>query len=393
VVAGLLFCLLAAGRPIARRAATAAVLVVAFALPMVGYAAYNNQVHGTFALPSGAAARRLYARLAVSVTCSRPTLPAYERPLCPPPGTVQPKAGSLIEGYAQGSTSPLITFRPPHGEAFSQVLRDFVERAVRQQPLAVARSVGDSLLRPLLSWSRYTKPGELPTERWRFQPTFPLFNAGLNLRLFYRWGGYHPAARHRLAWLLRDYQLSLGYTPGLVLLACVILALAASLGIGRARHSGQRLACLLWLTAGFGLLLAASLFLFSWRYQLPILATVPPAAALGLSALTSPKPRHEPPPGAEEERTDPGSPDGAETTAAEHMSHQEHDLPAAGPLRRFRRMGDLLHQAEKSGMPFGYDDREAAAGPDRRKCHRPWLRGHGTAERGADQRGSPAAAG
>jgi Dolichyl-phosphate-mannose-protein mannosyltransferase len=304
VVAGLLFCLLAAGRRIARRAVTAAALVLAFALPMVGYAAYNNQVHGNFALPSQAASRRLYARVAASVTCSRLTLPAYERPLCPPPGTVRPKSGSLIAGYAQGSTSPLVTYRPPQGEATSQVLRDFIERAVRQQPLAVARSVGGSLLRPFLSWSRTSKPGELPMNRWQFRPTFPLFTVNLSLKLFHRWGGYRPVANHQLAWLLRGYQLSLGYTPGLVLLACVILALAAGLGIGRARHSGQQLACLLWLTAGLGLVFAASLYLFSWRYQLPTLVTIPPAAALGLSALTSPRPRHGPPPRVQEDLTD-----------------------------------------------------------------------------------------
>jgi hypothetical protein len=98
-----------------------------------------------------------------------------------------------------------------------------------------------------------------------------------------------------LARLLRRYQLSLGYTPGPVLLACVILALVAGLGVGRARHSGQQLACLLWLATGLGLLLAADLYEFSWRYQLPALVTIPPAAALALSALTSPRAAREPP--------------------------------------------------------------------------------------------------
>jgi hypothetical protein len=97
-----------------------------------------------------------------------------------------------------------------------------------------------------------------------------------------------------LARMLRGYQLYLGYTPGPVLLACVILALVAGLGVGRARHSGQRLACLLWLGTGLGLLVAAALYQFSWRYQLPALVTIPPAAALALSALTSPRTAREP---------------------------------------------------------------------------------------------------
>jgi hypothetical protein len=305
MVAGLLFCVLAAGRPVARRAMTAAALVVAFALPVVGYAAYNYHVQGSFALPSGAASRRLYAQVAVSVTCSRLTLPAYERPLCPPPGTVRPQAGSLIAGYAQGSTSPLVTYRPPHGVTTGQVLRDFIKRAVGQQPLAVARSVGGTLLRPFLSWNRDRKPGELQMARWRFQTIFPQFSR-LSPMLFRHWEGHRPVANHELARLLRVYQLDLGYTPGLVLLACVILALAAGLGIGRARHSGQQLACLLWLTAGLGLLFAAALYQFSWRYQLPALVTIPPAAALGLSALTSPRAAREPP--ATQEPAGPGDP-------------------------------------------------------------------------------------
>jgi len=112
--------------------------------------------------------------------------------------------------------------------------------------------------------------------------------------LFHQYEGHRPVINRPLARMLRGYQLYLGYTPGLVLLACVILALVAVLGVGRARHSGQRLACLLWLGSGLGLLLAAALYQFSWRYQLPALVTIPPAAALALSALTSPKTAREP---------------------------------------------------------------------------------------------------
>ena len=111
----------------------------------------------------------------------------------------------------------------------------------------------------------------------------------ISLSIFHHWEGHPPTINHPLAHALRDYQLYGGFTPGPLLLACVVLALAASLGVGRARRSGQQLACLLWLAAGLGLLLAADLYQFSWRYQLPALVTIPPAAALALSALTSPR--------------------------------------------------------------------------------------------------------
>ena len=241
---------------------------------------------------------------------------------------VKPRGGSLTQGYALGTTSPLVTYRPPNGETTNQVLNDFVKRAVLQQPLPVARSVGGTLARQLLSWRRDHKPGELPVERWQFQTAFPLYFTHVSLSLFRRWEGHRPVIDRPLARVLRRYQLSLGYTPGPVLLACVILALAAGFGVGRARHSGQQLACLLWLAAGLGLLLAADLYEFSWRYQLPALVTIPPAAALALSALTSPRPAREPP-----ATHEPGGPDDSpparqgDTAASRHPARVE---PAEG---------------------------------------------------------------
>ena len=287
VLAGLAYCALAArGRVL--RLVTVVAALAGFALPMIGYAAYNDTVNGSFAVPAKPVSTALYARVAASVTCARLSLPSYERPLCPPPGVVKPKAGSLPQGFALGKTSPLVTYRPPNGQALRQVLNDFVKRAVLQQPLPVARSVGGSLARPFLSWSRNHKPGELPIERWQFQTAFPLYFTHESLTLFHKYEGHRPVINRPLARILRGYQLYVGYTPGPVLLACAVLALVAGVGVGRARRSGQQLACLLWLGTGLGLLLAAALYQFSWRYQLPALVTIPPAAALALSALTSP---------------------------------------------------------------------------------------------------------
>jgi hypothetical protein len=289
VVVGLLFCLLAAGGRFGPRLVTAAALLAAFVLPVVGYAAYNDALNGTFSVPSGSVSRGLYARVAASVDCARLSLPSYERPLCPPKGVVKPMGGSLIQGYALGTTSPARHYGPPPGKTKGQVVNDFTKRAILQQPLPVARSVGGTLLRPFVTWSRNHQPGELPVARWQFHTTFPLYFTGPSLSAFHHWEGHGPVINRPLARLLRGYQLYLGYTPGPILLACAILALVAGLGVGRARHSGQQLACLLWLGAGLAVLLAADLYQFSWRYQLPTLVTIPPAAALALSALTSPR--------------------------------------------------------------------------------------------------------
>jgi NADH:ubiquinone oxidoreductase subunit K len=360
VLAGLVFCGLAAGRRVVSRLVTAAALLAAFALPMIGYAGYNDAVNGAFAVTSGAVSTGLYARVAASVTCPQLSLPSYERPLCPPKGAVKPRAGSLIQGYALGTTSPLVTYRPPRGETTRQVLNDFVKRAVLQQPLAVARSVGGSLVWPFLSWRRDHRPGELPVERWQFQTKFPLYFTHISLSLFHRWEGHRPVINRPLARLLRGYQLSLGYTPGPVLLACVILALAAGLGAGRARRSGQQLACLLWLAAGLGLLLAADLYEFSWRYQLPTLVTIPPAAALALSALTSPRTAREPPttqePGGPGDSA-PAMPDDtaasrhpARVEPAEGMAHT-HQPAEPGPAQHHVHAGNSLDPEGTQASP------------------------------------------
>ena len=319
VLAGVLFCVLAAGGRPVRRLATAGALLAAFIVPMIGYAAYNDAVNGSFAVPSRAVSNGLYARVAASVNCAQLSLPSYERPLCPPKGVVKPQGGSLIQGYSRGKTSPINSYRPPPGKTTPQVLNDVAKRGIEQQPLAVAGAVGKTFVRPFLSWRRDHQPGELQAGRWQFQTKFPLFFTHISLSLFQRWQGHGPVINHPLARVLRDYQLSLGYTPGLVLLACAVLALVAGLGVGRARHSGQQLACLLWLVAGLGLLLAADLYQFSWRYQLPALVTLPPAAALALSALTSPKAAPEPPEGT------------AHTVAPAEPSPAPHHMPPGDP--------------------------------------------------------------
>jgi hypothetical protein len=172
------------------------------------------------------------------------------------------------------------------------------------------------MLRLFLSWPRGHQPGELPIGRWQFQTAFPLYYTRISLSLFHHWEGHGPVINRPLAQVLRRYQLSAGYTPGPVLLACVIVALVAGLGVGRARHSGQQLACLLWLTVGLGLLFTADLYQFSWRYQLPALVTLPPAAALALSALTSPRAARESPAMQEPGPDDPASAAPDESAAA-----------------------------------------------------------------------------
>jgi hypothetical protein len=90
---------------------------------------------------------------------------------------------------------------------------------------------------------------------------------------------------HTLAGFLRRYQ-RVGYTPGPLLGLALIVGLLGALGVGRARRSGLQCACLLFSGATLVVLVTAvAVNQFSWRYQLPQLILIPPAGALGLTAL------------------------------------------------------------------------------------------------------------
>ena len=68
--------------------------------------------------------------------------------------------------------------------------------------------------------------------------------------------------------------------------AGLLVALLAALGLGRARRSGLRSAAFLFASVALVVQLGSvAVSLFSWRYQLPQLVLVPPAAALGVTAF------------------------------------------------------------------------------------------------------------
>ena len=94
---------------------------------------------------------------------------------------------------------------------------------------------------------------------------------------------------HSLASFLRRYQLDGGYTPGPLFLVFTIagllgsvIALAYRRGSPRARNLA--LASLAFFVTALGLLLIADLYVFSWRYQLQAIVTLPPAGVLGVTA-------------------------------------------------------------------------------------------------------------
>jgi hypothetical protein len=278
----------------ARRLTSAAVAAAAFALPILGYSAVAYAVTGHFRL-SYTGSNEFYGRLVMATNCHHVTLPRYERPLCPS----ESQAASLgIDGLEHNPGSPLRIYQPPPGMTWSQVVSDFNHRLLTHDPAGVAIAIGKSTM-TLFAADRAANPGDTPIYRWQFQPSYPFYPTSLYTsaitpeivsRIGHEFGGGGPLAVRPLARLLRAYQLNGGYTPGPLLAGAFLAGLVGSLAAVRRRITADQRAaaqaCLLFTAGGAGVLLASNAFEFTWRYQLPALVTLPPAAALAITVLS-----------------------------------------------------------------------------------------------------------
>ena len=293
-----------------RRVGRAAVLTTAFALPVLGYGAYFSAVAGKIGLTT-ADASVIYGRAATIVDCRHLEMPSYERPLCPS----EPLGHRLgVDDYAHVDQLAKLVTLPP-GETTNQVLHNFALRVFRHQPLDFAHAVLDDFVKGF-ALSPTTAHNDVPVSRWQFQVTYPVFPPDNPQPVTKTYGGGKPTTVKALTEFLRDYQLSVGFVPGPLLALAFLAGRLGAVGLGRARRSGLRAACLLPTLTGLTLLLAADVFEFSWRYQLPSLVFAPLAGALGVTALL---------------RRSPSTDDGATNLSPQPpMPHRRPTRPDAG---------------------------------------------------------------
>jgi hypothetical protein len=278
VVPGVVFALVV-GTGGWQRIIRAATIGLAFVVVVGTYAGYYWIRAGDVALSRGDA-YLLYGRAATIVDCRGLDLPDYERVLCPE----EPLDNRLgPNAYAHHSPYPGRVELPP-GKSRDEVLRDFARRVFAHQPLDLTRHVATDFVK-VFTFRRTTFPGDVVLARWQFQRDYPTHEQDPT-PVVRTYGGGEPRVIEPLAVFLRGYQLSVGYVPGSVLGIAFVAGLVAAAGVGRARRSGLRAACLLPTLCGLGVLLAADLFHFSWRYQLPALVLAPLGGALALTALT-----------------------------------------------------------------------------------------------------------
>ncbi len=313
----------------------AGLLCLAFALPILA-ASYRNytdpQLHSFSLAPY--ASGSIYGRMAEAANCATLRLPGYERPLCPdarqklllgPDGldhnTKSPIRGTWIPRLSTADYQALKQVCPKPepvtvggqvqyrvvATMCGRVTSDFDHQVLKQQPLNVLSSIGKDTLK-LFALGRTTSAGDPSITRWQFQTYYPqyppyivLSHGSFVFGTFNRDGteeqigtgsdfrGGNPAVIKPVASFLRGYQLHGGYTPGPLFAFTVLAGLAGSLAALRRRASrAQRataLACLLFFATGVLALLSSDVFEFNWRYQLPALVTLPPAAALAVTLL------------------------------------------------------------------------------------------------------------
>ena len=278
-----------------------AALGAAFALPILAYCAVSYGTTGHFWLSvKGSAA----GRMAQAADCATLRLPARERPMCPTPAE-QRESPDWLEHASQ---SPLLRIAVP-GTEREKMVSVFDKAVERQQPLRVVAAVLRDSVR-LFEVDRTATEAITPISRWQFQTMYPVYIPEVTLKHNgaiivgvqthhsgpYRYHLLNPAYGGRaavnrpLAAFLRGYQLDGGYTPGPLLLIFTLAGLAGSLLALAGRRTSRRcrqlaLGSLLFFVSAAGLLLVADLYVFSWRYQLPALVTLPCAGVLGAAAV------------------------------------------------------------------------------------------------------------
>jgi hypothetical protein len=302
----------------------AVALTAALALPILGYCSASAARSGHFWLSSSQGS--VPGRLAAAADCATLRLPAAVRPLCPTPAQ-QAQGPDWLDHSRQ---APLRVAVVAPGTRRSELISEFDSAVESQQPLRVLTSILRDSDR-LFAVTRTATPGVTPLARWQFQTSFPTYRPEITVgarqviivglkasssapfryeTLGPSYGGAAQVDRP-LATFLRSYQLDGGYAPGPLLAICALGGLGGSVLALRRRRGGPRgqtddsrrpaedpcdpaddprgrrraLACLLLFGAGLAVLLAADVFEFSWRYQLPALVTLPPAGVLGIGLI------------------------------------------------------------------------------------------------------------
>jgi hypothetical protein len=266
-----------------RTVASVALMAVAFALPMAGYAAWYDSAHGSFALGSSTGAF-LYGGVATFADCGQMNPPAAERQLCLNVPNSQRKWPDYYIWAGPLSRLP----GGPFGTRANTLGKNFALDAIKAQPLDYLHTVGSYLWMDFLpppsgnSPSPVTRNRALHLREFQF-PVTGRHASALTTRIFTEYDRSGPALRvvSPYAGWIRSYQRYL-ILPGPLLGVIVLAGLAGVVAAWR-RLGGAAL--LPWL-AGLGMLVTPAALAESYpRYLVADVAPLCVAAAFGVAQL------------------------------------------------------------------------------------------------------------
>jgi hypothetical protein len=260
-----------------------AAFVLGVLVTVVPYAGWFDSEHGSFAM-TDYTGHFLYGRVAGFVQCSELDIPDRLRPLCP---TAPPAERPTGDHFVWFPDSPANATR--NGvRVFSEAdLQQFSVAAIEAQPWDYLHRIASETKHYLMP-GRVSGPQDTCPTWWVFPVPAPIELYNCTPRLAPEPFGYDPA----LVWDIRAYQ-EVVYTPGPVLAFCIVAGVGAL--FLRRRSSRERLDPALLAALGLTLLVAPAMTAsFDYRYLLPTLAVLPPAAALALRGLSVRLPRRAP---------------------------------------------------------------------------------------------------
>jgi hypothetical protein len=266
-------------RPWRRCARLAGMALLGCAIPVLGYLSWFAVWFGTFNFVTYTN-QFTYGRIVQFADCTGLSLPAYERSLCP----TQPPAQRNLDWYMWAPQSPQVLLQPTAGLSKGEIIHDFNTRILEHQPLSYLEAVGGDIVYSF-SPIRGDGPERYPKGYHDFHTYFPSGKG--ELATLRQYTGSTGRVQPALAGFLTGYGHDF-YVPGPLLAAGLVLGLAGTAGLGRARRSKLRGPCLLFSLGTIAMVVPPFIIAtFDWRYELPQFYLIPIAAVLGVRAMTA----------------------------------------------------------------------------------------------------------
>ena len=265
--------------------ASLAACVLAFAVPLAGYAGWYAAAHGEFALTDSTGVF-LYSRTMTFADCSRISLPADLLPLCT---AVPPGQRPTAQAYIWAPASPLLRLgHPEFSPTTNKMAERFAVKAIEAQPLDYLQAVWDDTVRSF-DWNRPVFPDAQTYDAYLFG-TSPLtvpaspYEGYSSPAAYYVRGDPATIVVSPFAQVIRYYQRYV-WLPGTVF---GLILLAGLAGIAARWRRGGSAALLPWLCSLVLIVAPAATAEFDYRYVTTAVPFACLAAAMALGTARGP---------------------------------------------------------------------------------------------------------